>query len=72
MTNGENPNRREWLLTAGRNLVLAAMLAGIGVLSSRRGDGCPREYLCAGCPALRGCALPAGRRARQNRLGTGK
>lgn len=64
MSDEQNLVRREWLRGVCRNLILGTMLAGVGILSARRGDGCPRDSLCSGCPALRGCDLPPARKSR--------
>jgi len=51
-------DRREFLRSLARSLVLGALLLGGGWLVGRSGSRCLYGEACTGCPAYADCSLP--------------
>jgi hypothetical protein len=64
-------NRREFLRTLGRRLILAGGVVAGGLMLRRKkitlkktGDGCINAQACGGCPIIGKCTRPAAKNYR--------
>jgi len=65
MSNEEHNERRNFLISLGRYLVLGMLGLGFGALFMRNPEKCINAGICRGCSAFRTCGLPQALSAKQ-------